>query len=83
MEWGRGTEEDTYNKYGDDAGKVEIGAPAKHGTFVRAGISEMPPCGSVIEGRFVYAQKTKPLTSGYAKTGTCVGDMVRLDPRFS
>ena len=33
--------EETYNKYADSAGKIEIGAIAKYGTFARMHVSEI------------------------------------------
>ena len=35
-------EEEAYNKYGDDVGKVEIGAIGKHGDFKRARFFGIP-----------------------------------------
>ena len=35
--------------------------------------------GSLIEGRFVYAVKNKPLAAGYAKTDAYVGGNRKLD----
>ena len=34
--------EETYNKYGDVAREIEIGATAKHGDFARMPFSEVP-----------------------------------------
>ena len=34
--------EETYNKYGDAARKIEIDAIEKRGTFIRVPVSEMP-----------------------------------------
>ena len=48
--------EETYNKYGDSAGKVEIDAIGEHGAFTRPFFGN-PGWGSVIEGRFAYATK--------------------------
>ena len=45
---------ETYNKYGDAARKVEIGAIGKHGAFKMPHFSEIPEAGSLIEGLFAH-----------------------------
>ena len=61
--------EETYNKYGDADRKIEIEAIEKHGTFVRIPFGQVPIGESLIEGRFAYTIKNKPLSAGYGKTG--------------
>ena len=43
--WGGVQKEDTYNKYGGAAGKIEIDAIAKHGKFTRIPFSGIPDGG--------------------------------------
>ena len=64
--------EDTYNKYGDAAGEIEIGSIGKHGDFARMHFRKYR-MGSVIE-RFVYAVENKPISAGYTETGEYVGE---------
>ena len=59
--------EETYNKYGGAARRIEIEAIGEHGTFVRTLATEIPEGEVVIDGRFVYTTKHRPVKSGYAK----------------
>ena len=65
--------EETYNKYGGDASKVEIDAIEKHGTFERMHFSAIPE-GSLIEGRFVYTVENKPISAGAPKPVPIFGE---------
>ena len=59
--------EQTQNKYMGAARKIEIDAVGKHGTFIRVPFSEIPDGESLIEGRFVYKIKNKPIAAGRKK----------------
>ena len=52
--------EETYNKYGDAARRIEIASIEKHGTFAQIPFEQIPNGVSLIEGGFVYAIKTNP-----------------------
>ena len=73
--------EETYNKFGDAARKIEIGAIGKHGTFARIPFAEIPNGASVIEGRFVYTIKINPF-GGCEKTGANLDENRKLDAGF-
>ena len=51
--------EETYNKYGDSARKIEIGTIGGDVAFARIPFSEATAGASLIEGIFVYAVKNK------------------------
>ena len=59
--------EETYNKYGDAARKIEIEAIEKHGTFIRVPFEQIPSGESLIEGRFVYTIKINPFRRDMGK----------------
>ena len=61
--------EETQNKYGGAERRIEIEAIGKHGAFIRVPFSEIPEGGSLIEGRFAYTIKNKPIADGRKKTG--------------
>ena len=54
----------------------------KHGTFIRIPFSEIPEGGSLIEGRFAYTIKNKPIAAGRKKTGPYLDGNRKLDARF-
>ena len=58
--------EETRNKYGGAARKVEIGAVGKHGAFRGIPFSGIPE-GSLVEGRFVYTVGNRPISAGREK----------------
>ena len=66
--------EETQNKYGDDARKIDIGAIGEHGTFIRIPFSEIPE-GSLIGGRFVYTIQKKTIAVGHKKTGEYIDEI--------
>ena len=76
--------EETYNNYGDAARKIEIEIEAieKHGAFIRIPFCRIPIDESLIEGRFVYTIKNKPLSAGYEKTDAYLDENRKLDARF-
>ena len=69
MRWARKEipKEETYNKYGGAARKIEIEAIEKHGAFIRISPGQVPIGESLIEGRFVYAIKINPFQRDMGK----------------
>ena len=54
----------------------------KHGNFARSPFGEIPNGASLIEGRFAYAIKNKPLSEGYEKTDAYIDESKKLDAGF-
>ena len=65
--------EETQNKYGDAARNIEIGAIAKHYTFIRIQIQRYRN-GDLREGEFVYKIKRKQIKDGHTVTGSCISE---------
>ena len=62
--------------------KLKSKQSKKHGTFIRVPFDQIPPGESLIEGRFVYTIKNKPLSAGYGKTGAYLDENRKLDAGF-
>ena len=73
--------EETYNKYGDSARKIEIGAIGKRGTFIRIPFQKFR--GRSAERRAIFVQnENKQIADCRKITGACVDEHRKLDARF-
>ena len=74
--------EETFNKYGRAARRIEIAAFNEYGAIEEINESEMEKGHKLLRGRFVYTIKEKELKVGEPKTGAHVSDTRRLDARL-
>ena len=65
--------EETQNKYGGASRRIEIEAIQKHGDCRKSSFLRDSGRGSLIEGRFAYTIKNKPIADGNKKTGAYMG----------
>ena len=57
-----------YNRYGDSAMTIDIGALEEHGAFVRLLSKDVPKYGVCINAMSAYTIKGKPLEDGHSIT---------------
>ena len=75
-------ENETRNKYGNAARKIEIKAFMDMGAVERVHKSAIPPSAQILTGRFVYAIKKKPVEKESDWTGAHVDWDRKLDARL-
>ena len=73
---------ETWNVYGDSARAIEIAAYHEYGAIHRIKKSSLPKNTLIIDGRFVYAMKNKPVPSIEEMTGAHVDLNRKLDARL-
>ena len=73
--------EETQNKYGDAARKIEIETIEQHDNFIRIPFSAIPEWIYPRE-EFVYKVKRKQINDGHTVTGTCIGEKRKLEARL-
>ena len=73
--------EEAYNKYGDADRKIEIGAIENTELLYEFPFLEFRK-GLLRVGRFVYAMKNKPITTGRKRTGSYIDESRKLDAIF-
>ena len=71
--------EETQNKYGHAARKIEIVAVGKHGTFIRVSFVEIPDGASLIEGGICIRNQNNPIAAGRAESGAYMDEKRKLD----
>ena len=74
--------EETYNKYGDAARKIEIGAIENTELLYESPFLEFRNGVTEREGRFVYAMGDKPIKAGHKRAGSYIDESRKLDARF-
>eukprot|EP00397_Hematodinium_sp_SG-2012_P063731 GEMP01088629.1.p1 GENE.GEMP01088629.1~~GEMP01088629.1.p1 ORF type:complete len:287 (+),score=34.28 GEMP01088629.1:119-862(+) len=75
-------ENETWNIYGDCARKIEIAAYHEYGAIERTKKSSLPKNTLIIDGRFVYAMKNKPVSKIEDMTGAHVDLERKSDARL-
>ena len=75
-------ENETWNVYGGCASKIEIAAYHEYGAIERIKKSSLPKHTLIIDGRFVYAMKNKPVSKIVDTTGAHVDLERKLDARL-